>query len=219
MTLNFVFLGPAGSGKGTQSDFVANEYHLFHLSAGDLLREEVQLGTPLGKRIGEQIELGKLASNEVARRVICECLRKRPPREGVLFDGFPRNLQQVQDLKEICSEFEFEISAIFYFLMPLDSLIARVTGRRICEQCGKIYNLVSVPPKVDGVCDRCGQGLVQRDDDADLEAIKTRFSIYETATKPVLSEYADKVVTIRADQGKLKVFDDIKLAISALKLG
>lgn len=211
MKSQLIFLGAPGSGKGTQAARVVSELGYQHLSTGDLLRTEIKSGSDLGKRVSEIMEAGKLVDDAT----MIEILKANCDLEGknYIFDGYPRNVDQANVLD---SKFLKEAnSKAIYFDIDLAILAERLINRRTCGDCGAIYNLKSKPPKIDGVCDKCGgKNLQQRKDDNE-ETVKTRLKVFRETIGPVLEHYESKGRLLRVDASANSdaVFNSIKEAI------
>jgi adenylate kinase len=177
-----VFLGPPGAGKGTQAAALAQELGIPHLSTGDLLRAAVAAGTPLGREAEGFIRAGKLVPDDLVLRLLQARLDRSDARPGFLLDGFPRNVAQAVALGRITP-----IDRVLDFRLPSELLVERLTQRRSCPKCGRIYNLATRPPRNAGLCDDDGTALLARPDDRE-EAVRTRLKVYETETAP-LGEY------------------------------
>ena len=180
---HLVLLGPPGAGKGTQAAELAKETGWAHLSTGDLLRAAVRAGTPLGREADGYMRMGLLVPDELVLRILEERLRAPEASKGFLLDGYPRNLAQAETLAGITS-----LDHVLYFEIPNELLIERTTNRRHCPRCGRIYNLITRPPRQPGRCDVDGAELLQRSDDRP-EAVATRLSAYGQQTAPLLDYY------------------------------
>ena len=192
--MKIVLLGPQGAGKGTVGAMLSEKYNTPLQGAGQLLRDAMKEGTDVGKIAEKYINEGNLVPPEVITNVIKERITKDDCKNGYMLDGFPRNLKQA----ELFGEKMGEIDIILDFEAPEDLLIRRLTGRRICKECGAVYNIdpgCAPHPKVEGKCDKCSGELYQREDDTE-EAIKKRLQIYHKETEPILDEYKDKVKVI-----------------------
>ncbi|KPJ83731.1 MAG: adenylate kinase [Gemmatimonas sp. SG8_17] len=193
MARNVVFLGPQGSGKGTVIGKIKDAYGVPHISTGDMFRDALKEGTEFGKKAREYMNRGELVPDDVT----CGMVRERVARDdcaaGFMLDGFPRNLSQAEALSQITS-----IDAAVLIDVPEAVSLERLSGRRQCRECGTIFHLVFVPPKNDGVCDKCGGELYQRDDDKP-EAIKERLAIYRSETMPITDYYDRAGVLVTVD--------------------
>ena len=185
-----IFLGPPGAGKGTQAKLVATHYGVPHLSTGDMLRENVQLGTPLGALAKPIMARGELVPDDLILRMVQERIVRADCAQGFVFDGFPRTLGQAEALDAMLQE-KSGPAAVIYFRVPEEILMRRMTGRRTCKIGLEIYNIYERPPKVEGRCDVDGGELIQRPDDRP-EVIRERLLAYETLTKPLVDYYRRK---------------------------
>ena len=196
--LNIILMGPPGAGKGTQAKKLIAALGIPHISTGDMFREAIKEGTPLGKLAASYINDGHLVPDDVTIGLVKERLSKDDCKKGYLLDGFPRTIPQAEALERISKEIGREISHVIDIETPTEELVRRICGRRVCKKCGAPYHVINIKPKVDGVCDICGGELVQRADDNE-EALKIRLEAYHKSTKPLL-DYYEKL-------GLLKTFD------------
>jgi len=187
-----IFLGPPGAGKGTQAKQVAQEYAVPHISTGDMFREHVSRGTPLGLRAKAIMERGELVPDDLVLSMVEERISRLDCADGFILDGFPRTLPQAQRLDEILERRKVQ-PLVVHFVVDQNQLIRRLTGRRTCGICGEIYNIYDHPPKVAGRCDRDGGELVQRPDDRE-EVIAERLAAYERQTRPLVDYYRGRGV-------------------------
>jgi adenylate kinase len=178
-----VFLGPPGSGKGTQAPGLARELGIPHLSTGDLLRAAVAEGSPLGREADGHMRAGRLVPDALVLGILQERLARPDARGGCLLDGYPRNLAQAGALEAIV-----HVDLVLAFELPQLELVERLAGRRVCPRCASVYNVRSSPPRTPGRCDRDGEGLVQRPDDRP-EAVAERLRVYAEVTAPLLAHY------------------------------
>ncbi|MGB6876158.1 MAG: adenylate kinase [Candidatus Acidiferrales bacterium] len=183
-----IFLGPPGAGKGTQAKLVAKHYGVPHLSTGDMLRENVALGTPLGALAKPIMERGELVPDDLILGMVGERITRSDCAEGFVFDGFPRTLAQAKALDRILESQKSDPADVIYFRVPEEILMRRMTGRRTCKIGFEIYNIYERPPKVEGRCDVDGGELIQRPDDRP-ETIRERLLAYDTQTKPLVDYY------------------------------
>lgn len=186
-----IFLGPPGAGKGTQAKLVATHYGVPHLSTGDMLRENVQLGTPLGALAKPIMGRGDLVPDDLILRMVQERIARADCAQGFVFDGFPRTLGQAEALDAILEAQKSGPAAVIYFKVPEEILMRRMTGRRTCKIGFEIYNIYERPPKVEGRCDVDGGELIQRPDDRP-EAIRERLVAYRTQTEPLVEHYRNR---------------------------
>lgn len=183
-----IFLGPPGSGKGTQAKQLADKLGFPHIALGDILRESIRLGDEVGLLAKGFVEAGKLVPDEVTIRITRERIGKPDCQRGFILDGFPRSMNQAQALDETLKGADYRV---VYFEVPLQNVIERNAGRWSCPNCGAVYHVKFNPPKAAGICDRCGEKLYQRKDDNE-EVIKTRFVVYEQQTTPLIEYYSKK---------------------------
>lgn len=200
MKKNIILMGPPGAGKGTLAKQLMSAYDLVHISTGDMFREAIKAGTELGKLAKSYIDHGDLVPDEVTIGIVKERLGQDDCEKGFLLDGFPRTLPQAEALKKIASEVNRPIEVVLNLDCDNQELIRRISGRRVCKNCGAPYHVVTLKPKVEGVCDICGGPLYQRADDNE-EALKVRLEHYVQSTKPLLDFYAS--------EGLLKSFDSL----------
>lgn len=186
-----IFLGPPGAGKGTQAKLVATHYGVPHLSTGDMLRENVQLGTALGALAKPIMERGELVPDDLILRMVQERIARADCAQGFVFDGFPRTLAQAGALDAVLETENSGPAGVIYFKVPEEILMRRMTGRRTCKIGFEIYNIYERPPKVEGRCDVDGGELIQRPDDQP-ETIRERLLAYRTQTEPLVAYYASK---------------------------
>ena len=215
--MNLLIIGAPGAGKGTMSDLLIDNYHLVHVSTGDMLRAAVKAGTPVGLKAQEYMNKGALVPDEVIHDIIVERLSQDDVNDGFLFDGYPRTLNQAEDLDLILKQINKKIDRVINLDIEDEELIKRITGRRLCPTCGEIFNIYYKAPAKEGVCDKCGADLIQRKDD-NLESLTVRLEEYHKNTQPVIEYYeaADIVSHINAKQGVNEVFEDIKAALEGL---
>ena len=211
---NLVLLGPPGAGKGTQAKELAARLAVPHISTGDMLREAVREGTPLGLQAKAVMERGELVSDELLTGIVKERLSKADCAKGFILDGYPRNLSQADILDGILAGLGKEKVLALELEVPDQVIVERLGSRRSCPSCGAVYNVVSSPPKAEGVCDKCGAGLVLRNDDKE-DVIRERLRVYHDKTAP-LSERYRKAGLLKAVPGDLapsEVLDRLERAI------
>jgi adenylate kinase len=213
--MSFVILGAPGSGKGTQAVRIAERYTLQHISTGDLLREAVANKTPLGKQVESILTSGKLVSDEIVLELIKEAVEKLSGGNGKgwILDGFPRTMPQAEALEKVLAGISQTIDAVLVLDVDNDIIVDRLSNRRTCASCKAVYNLLNMPPKVEGKCDQCGGELVQRDDDKP-DTIRKRLGVYDEQTRPIIDFYDGKYPIHRVD-GTLPI-DDVTAALERL---
>ncbi|MDL1971787.1 MAG: adenylate kinase [Deltaproteobacteria bacterium] len=208
--MDLIFLGPPGAGKGTQAKMLVERYGIPQVSTGDILRAAVAEGTELGKKAKEYMEAGKLVPDEVVIGIIEERLKQSDCEKGFILDGFPRTVPQAEALDKVLEKMGRKIDHVLTLDVPEEELIRRLTGRRTCKKCGAMYHIIFNPPKVEGVCDKCGGELYQRPDDNE-ETVRSRLSVYEQQTSPLIDFYEKKGLVRKIDgRGEIKeIFDQI----------
>jgi adenylate kinase len=189
--MHLIFLGPPGSGKGTQAQRLAKSRGLVQLSSGDVLRRERQEGSPIGKKAAEYMDAGVLVPDEVITGVMLAAVDRLSAGSGFILDGFPRTLPQAQTLDRGLRDRHLAINAVVDFKLDDEEIIRRIEGRRICQGCAATYNVNFLPPKVAGRCDACGDVLIQRRDDV-RDVIVTRLATYRAQTAPLIDYYAGR---------------------------
>lgn len=186
--MNLILLGAPGAGKGTQSKLLQEKWKIPQISTGDMLRAAKQAKTPLGLQAESYMNAGKLVPDEVVIGLIRERLAQPDTREGFILDGFPRTVAQAEALGALLKELNRSLGAVVNLAVPEAELVERLTGRRTCSKCGTGYHLHFSPPKREGVCDRCGGELIQREDDQEA-TIRKRLKVYEEQTAPLVDYY------------------------------
>jgi adenylate kinase len=183
-----IFLGPPGSGKGTQAKELAGQYAVPHLSTGDMLREHVSKGTPLGLKAKPIMERGELVPDSLVLKMVAERIERPDCEHGFVFDGFPRTVAQAKYLGEMLRRQGFKQPFVIHMVIPTAVLMKRLTGRRTCKVGGEIYNIYERPPKAEGICDNDGGELLHRPDDRE-EVVAPRLNAYEKLTAPLVQYY------------------------------
>lgn len=203
--MRMIFLGPPGAGKGTQARQLAAEWGIPQIATGDLLREAVASGTPLGLEAKRYMDAGALAPDEVVIGVVAERLDRAEAGKGFILDGFPRTVVQAEALERLLKERGAALDRVILFEVAEAELLRRLTGRRVCKRCGATFHLVFSPPKVAGICDRCGGELIQRSDDSEA-AVRQRLAVYERETASLLDHYrARGLLTTVKGEGPVEV--------------
>lgn len=188
-----VLLGAPGVGKGTQASLLSNKLGIPHISTGDMFREAVARGTELGLRAKEYMERGELVPDEIVIGIVRERISQPDCSNGCILDGFPRTVAQAEALDEVLAESGKKVDCAINIVVDEEEIVRRLSGRRTCAKCGKIYHLVYSPPANNSVCDECGGELYQRDDDKE-EVIRNRLKVYYEKTAPLINYYLEKSV-------------------------
>ena len=183
---NFVFLGPPGAGKGSLAVKVAEDYKIPHISTGDIFRANIKAQTPLGVKVKAIIDSGSLVSDELTFELVKDRLAQDDCKNGYILDGFPRTIPQAEMLEGLVADVK-----VVNFNIADEIVIRRLSTRRVCKACGANFNVLTLPPKVEGVCDKCGGELYQRDDDKQ-ESIMHRMDVYREQTEPLINFYKNK---------------------------
>ena len=218
MSARVAFLGPPGAGKGTQARDLAQEWRVPHLATGDMLREAVAAGTPLGREAKGYMDQGALVPDDVIIRMMGERLGKADAGRGFILDGFPRTIAQAEALAKLLKDLGQTLDTVVYFDVSEPELLRRLTGRRVCRACGHSYHMTSNPPKRAGVCDECGGELYQRDDDAET-TVRKRLDVYQRQTAPLLDYYRQRslLATVSGEGPLATIRDAIRAASGAVR--
>lgn len=214
--MNLVLLGAPGAGKGTQAKILVEKYTIPQISTGDLLRAAVTAGTSLGKEAKSYMDKGELVPDSVVLGMVEERLKQDDCKKGYILDGFPRNTKQAEALDKMLESLDMSLTAALSVDVPLEYLMKRLTGRRTCKACGQMYNVYFNAPKKEGVCDKCGGELFQRDDDKE-ETIKKRLEVYNAQTAPLIDYYGKKGI-LKSVEGTGSIDDIFKKVCGALGL-
>jgi len=204
--MNIIFLGPPGSGKGTQAAMLAEDLSLSHISMGDILRKEIKEQTPIGKEASSYINKGLLVPDDVVNKIALKAI-ENANKNGFLLDGYPRTLYQAQFLAG-----KVQIEKVIYLDVPKEVIVKRLSGRLVCKSCGAVYHKLNNPPKIENICDQCGGQLYVRDDDKEETIIK-RFEVYNKETEPLLDFYKDKLIKIDGSKNLEEVYSSIKKSL------
>ncbi|MBQ9328617.1 MAG: adenylate kinase [Solobacterium sp.] len=212
--MNILIMGPAGAGKGTMSDLIIKEYDIPHISTGDMLRENVRSNTELGQQAKAFMDAGKLVPDDLINAMVEKRLQEPDCQKGYLLDGFPRTLVQAEAFEAMAERIGKPVESVLALEVGFDSLVDRITGRRICPKCGAIYHVRNKPSKVDGICDDCGSELQQRKDDT-VEQLKVRMDEYDAKTAPIIAYFEPKGVVSHIDAAKSReeTFAQVKEAL------
>jgi len=196
--MRLVLLGAPGAGKGTQAKKLIEKYGIPQISTGDILRQNVADGTPLGKEAKSYMERGELVPDRIILGLVEDRLKRDDCKKGYILDGFPRNIAQAEALDKMLSDLNMPLDAALSVDVPFDDLMKRLTGRRTCKNCQQMYNIYFSPPQREGVCDKCGGDLFQRDDDKE-ETIRNRLEVYQKSTAPLIDYYRGKGILKSVD--------------------
>ncbi|MEM1690691.1 MAG: adenylate kinase [Thermofilaceae archaeon] len=191
--MRLVFMGPPGVGKGTYAAAISERFGILHVSTGDMIREEIKKGTELGRKLREYVERGELVPDELVTEIVRARLSQEDCKHGFILDGYPRTLKQAEDLDKMT-----KIDLVLNFVAPDEVIVDRISGRRICRKCGTIYHVKYMPPKVPGVCDRCGGELYQREDDKP-EVVLRRLEVYRQQFAPIINYYKERNLIVDID--------------------
>ncbi len=186
--MRLVLLGPPGAGKGTQAQALAALWAIPHVASGDLLRAAVREDSELGREAAGYMERGQLVPDELVLKLIAERLQKKDARGGFILDGFPRNVMQAERLAAGLERVGLKLDKVVAVMVPDEEVVKRISGRRTCGNCAAMYHVIFEPPAKAGVCDKCGGGLYQREDDAE-QTVRERIKVYHAATQPLLDHY------------------------------
>jgi len=201
--MRIILIGAPGAGKGTQAESIKNKYPIAHISTGDILRANVKEDTELGKNAKQYMDAGKLVPDDVIIAMMEERLQEPDCKEGFMLDGFPRTLPQAEALDKLLGRLGIALDAVVELEVGDEVVVKRLTSRRVCKSCGEIYNTVMKPSKTEGVCDKCGGEVIQRDDDKE-SVIRNRLAVFHGQTAPLIDYYRNKklLVTVDATGGK-----------------
>jgi adenylate kinase len=196
--MRVVLVGPPGVGKGTQASLLKARLRVPHVSTGDILREAVQAGAPLGRKVKGFVESGQLVPDDVMGELIAQRIERPDARAGFVLDGFPRTVEQIGILDGVLARLGVALDRVFVLTVAEAEVVRRLTGRRTCPRCGSVFHVESRPPRSAGVCDGCGSALVQRADDTE-EVIRERLRVYTRETLPVAEAYARRGLVQEVD--------------------
>ncbi len=186
--MNLILLGPPGAGKGTQAAMIVEKYNIPHISTGDIFRENIKNGTKLGKKAQSYMNKGELVPDSLVIEIAEDRLRKDDCKDGFLLDGFPRTVEQAVALDAFLADEGKKVDHVLDIDVEKPELMKRITGRRVCQACGATFHITGMPPKKEGICDKCGGELIQRADDTE-ETAENRIEVYNSQTKPLLDYY------------------------------
>lgn len=208
--MRLILLGPPGAGKGTQAKNIVKAFNIPHISTGDIFRKNIAEKTHIGLKAKEYIDNGQLVPDDITIEICLERLNQQDCMNGFLLDGFPRTVRQADALEEFLKSRGLKLDAAINIIVPTDVLKRRLSGRRVCLNCGASFNVETNPPKVEGICDYCSSKLIQRYDDS-IETVNERLEVYRRQTEPIIDYYAKKglLQNINGCQDIAKVFEDI----------
>ncbi|MBQ0098095.1 MAG: adenylate kinase [Oscillospiraceae bacterium] len=209
--MKLILLGAPGAGKGTQAAVISEHLNIPQISTGNIIREALKSGTEMGLKAKSFMDAGQLVPDDVVIGIIKERLKNDDCKDGFILDGFPRTIPQAEALDNM----GIIIDKVIDIEVPDETIIARLSGRRVCEKCGRPYHITDLKPKVDGICDFCTGALIQRKDDQ-IETVKNRLDIYHAETEPLI-EYYEKQGKLSVVNGQEKVEDTIALTMACLE--
>ena len=213
--MRLILLGPPGAGKGTQATNIVKEYGITHISTGDIFRHNIKNQTELGKKVKEFLDNGKLVPDELTIDLVWDRLSKEDCKNGFLLDGFPRTINQAKALQEGLKERGLKLDKVINIDVDKNILVKRLSGRRVCKECGETYHIENKPTKKEGTCDKCSSEVIQRADDNEITVLE-RIEVYEKQTFPLIDFYTDLGLILTVD-GTLPiedVFSQIKKSLS-----
>jgi adenylate kinase len=196
--VRIVLVGPPGAGKGTQAQYIAAQLNIPHISTGDIFRSNVSRHTELGELARGYMDRGDLVPDEVTIAMVRDRLGEDDATDGFLLDGFPRNVPQAETLKKMLAELDTRLTVVLELVVDTDEVVRRLSGRRTCHRCGRVWHILYDPPSKAGICDDCGGELFQRDDDKE-DTIRRRLEVYEEQTAPLVAFYADEGILLGID--------------------
>jgi adenylate kinase len=196
--VRLVLVGPPGAGKGTQAQFISSHLSIPKISTGDIFRYNVSTGTELGQQAKAYMDRGDLVPDEVTIGMVTARLQEPDAQAGFLLDGFPRTVPQAETLRKLLSDWDTKLDVVLELVVDDDEVVRRLSGRRTCRQCGRIWHVLFDPPDKPGICDDCGGELFQRDDDQE-HTIRHRLDVYAEQTQPLIAFYADDGILLGID--------------------
>lgn len=212
--MKIIMLGAPGAGKGTQAKMIADKYGVPHVSTGDIFRANIKNGTELGMEAKKYMDQGLLVPDELTVKILLDRVSQPDCKNGYVLDGFPRTIPQAEVLDKALAELGESIDYAIDVDVPDENIVKRMSGRRACVSCGATYHVVHVPPKKEGICDRCGSELILRDDDKP-ETVKNRLDVYHKQTQPLIDFYIKKGVLKTVD-GTVDMQDVFKAIVAIL---
>lgn len=211
-----ILLGAPGAGKGTVAEDLKQQTGIVHISTGDMLRSAIRAGSPVGLEAKAFMDKGELVPDAVIVRIVEERMKQGGADDRYMFDGFPRNVHQAQLLDQLMNSFNGRLTHVFMLEVPREMIIRRISNRRVCRQCGTVYNLVGMRPKVEGVCDACGGEVYQRADDNEV-TVTNRLDVFQRETAPLVEYYQTKGIFVNVDardrrETELQILEQLGLA-------
>lgn len=208
ISMKIIMLGAPGAGKGTQAKMIADKYQIPHISTGDIFRANIKNGTELGREAKTYMDKGELVPDELTVRILLDRVAQPDCEKGYVLDGFPRTIPQAEVLDQELTKRNEKIDYAINVEVPDENIVRRMSGRRACVSCGATYHMVHIPPKKEGVCDKCGNELILRDDDKE-DTVKNRLGVYHDQTQPLIEYYSGKGVLHSVD-GTIDMMDVFK---------
>ena len=196
--MKIIMLGAPGAGKGTQAKQIADKYSIPHISTGDIFRANIKNGTELGKKAKQYMDQGALVPDELTCDLVMDRIQQDDCKNGFVLDGFPRTIPQAEALDAALGKINEKIDYAIDVDVPDENIVNRMSGRRACLNCGATYHLISIPPKVEGICDRCGSEIVLREDDKP-ETVQKRLKVYHEQTQPLIDYYKNQGILKSVD--------------------
>lgn len=215
--MRLILLGPPGAGKGTQAKRVIEEFDIPHISTGDIFRKNIKEKTELGQKVEGLLAQGKLVPDELTIEIVWDRLDQEDCKNGFLLDGFPRTIPQAEALDEGLAKRGLKLDRVLNIDVDKDSLVKRLSGRRVCPSCGASYHIDNNPTKVDGICDACQTPVIQREDDKE-ETVLDRIKVYDSQTKPLVDFYSKQDLVFTVD-GTLPIDEITNKLVTELKKG
>lgn len=215
--MRLIIMGPPGAGKGSQAVLIKEEFHIPHISTGEIFREQIAKQSSLGIEAKKHIDKGELVPDDITVEIVRERLVLPDCQNGFLLDGFPRTIRQAEALDSLLQELNLALDLVLNIEVDYELLVNRIAARRICPNCGVGYNVVSIKPKVDGICDVCGHELIQRKDD-NRKTVINRLKVYDNQTKPLLKYYQKQNLLVTIDgSGNIKdIFEKVKIILGGM---
>ncbi|MBE5831651.1 MAG: adenylate kinase [Butyrivibrio sp.] len=214
--MKIIMLGAPGAGKGTQAQMIADKFNIPHISTGDIFRANIKNGTELGKKAKEFMDKGLLVPDELTVQLLLDRVANDDCKNGYVLDGFPRTIPQADVLDAELTKLGDKVDFAVNVDVPDENIVRRMSGRRACLKCGATYHIEHIPPKKEGICDKCGSELVQREDDKP-ETVQNRLSVYHEQTQPLIDYYDKKNIlkTVDGTKDMQEVFNEIVKILNA----